>query len=84
LPVIASRLGAFPSLVEDGVTGLLFEPGDADDLARKVQWCRGNPDALARMGLAARAAYLDRYTAQSNYAQLLDIYHEAIRHRQSR
>lgn len=84
LPVIASRLGAFPSLIEDGVTGLLFDPGDSGDLARKVRWCREHPDAMARMGQAARAVYLARYTAQSNLALLLGIYRDAIRHRQSR
>lgn len=84
LPVIASRLGAFASLIEDGVTGLLFDPGDGSDLARKVRWCREHPDAMARMGQAARAVYLARYTAQSNLALLLGIYRDAIRHRQSR
>lgn len=84
LPVIASRLGAFLSLVEDGVTGLLFDPGDAKDLARKLQWCRDHPEAVTRMGVAARAEYLQRYTAQSNYEQMLHIYHAAIQHRQAR
>ena len=36
LPVIASRLGALESLVEDGRTGLLFEPGNPHDLAMKM------------------------------------------------
>lgn len=84
LPVIASRLGAFPSLIEDGVTGLLFEPGNARDLADKLRWCRDHPEAVTRMGVAARAEYLRRYTAQSNYEQMLDIYHAAIQHRQAR
>lgn len=34
VPVVASRLGALAEAIEDGETGLLFEPGDADDLAR--------------------------------------------------
>jgi glycosyltransferase involved in cell wall biosynthesis len=84
LPVIASRLGAFPSLIDDGVTGLLFDPGNANDLARKVQWCRDRPESVASMGLAARAMYERRYTAESNYTQMLSIYHAAIAHRQAR
>ncbi len=36
LPVIASRIGGLPELVDDGVTGLLFEPGNAEDLAQKM------------------------------------------------
>ncbi len=37
LPVMASNLGSLSSLIEDGRTGLHVEPGNADDLARKVQ-----------------------------------------------
>ncbi len=36
IPVVASRLGALEEAIEDGVTGLLFEPGDPDDLARTL------------------------------------------------
>ena len=34
--VIASRIGPLPEIVEDGVTGVLFEPGNAADLAEKI------------------------------------------------
>ena len=43
LPVIALRLGAMAEMVEDGVTGLHFRPGDADDLAAKVHWADRHP-----------------------------------------
>ena len=39
IPVIASRIGGLPYTVSDGATGLLFEPGDADDLARRSRDC---------------------------------------------
>ena len=78
LPVIASRLGALAELVEDGVTGLLFEPGNAADLAEKMRWALAHPEAMAAMGAAARARYEALYTADRNYAQLTEIYREAI------
>lgn len=80
VPVIASRLGSLPDLVDDGVTGLLFEPGNAHDLAAKLRWAHANPDAMRCMGDAARQVYLARYTAEVNHRQLLGIYHSAIRH----
>jgi glycosyltransferase involved in cell wall biosynthesis len=78
LPVIASRLGALPELVEHGVTGLLFEPGSAEDLARTLHWADTHPDDMARMGTQARARYDLLYTPQRNLDMLNRIYADAI------
>jgi glycosyltransferase involved in cell wall biosynthesis len=78
LPVIASRLGALPELVEDGHTGLLFEPGSAEDLARKLHWAHHHPDEMARMGQQARARYETMYTPERNLTMLNEIYADAI------
>jgi len=78
LPVIASRLGAMAELVEDGVTGLLAEPGDAADLAAKIAWADRNPEAMREMGRLARARYERKYTAKANFETLTAIYREAI------
>ena len=77
-PVIASRLGAMAEIVKDGRTGLHFTPGDADDLSRKVEWAWSHPDELREMGRNARAEYDVKYTAESNYAMLMDVYRNAI------
>lgn len=78
LPVIASRIGALADIVQDGVTGLLFNPGDADDLAAKMQWASDNPEQMVIMGLNARALYESQFTAEINYQQLIAIYTDAI------
>jgi glycosyltransferase involved in cell wall biosynthesis len=78
LPVIASRLGALVDIVRDGVTGLLFEPGDAADLAAKIAWADSHPQEMVRMGKAARAEYQARYTPERNYEMLMNIYEDAI------
>jgi glycosyltransferase involved in cell wall biosynthesis len=79
LPVVASRIGAFPEIVDDGVTGFLFEPGQADCLAGKVREALSAPDLLATMGRNARTAYESRYTPEVNIAQLQQIYDQALR-----
>ncbi|HEX7635724.1 MAG TPA: glycosyltransferase [Noviherbaspirillum sp.] len=78
LPVIASRLGALADIVHDGVTGLLFTPGDAADLARCILWAESHPEQMLRMGRAARAEYEAQYTPERNYEILMDIYEDAI------
>ena len=82
-PVIASRLGAMEELIEEGQTGLLFEPGNPMDLAEKVRWAAQNPQEMRRMGEAARGEFTARYAPGPNLAHLLAIYERAIVHRQA-
>jgi len=49
IPVVASRLGGFEEIVEDGRDGLLFECGDAADLARKLGQFRSDPGLWKRL-----------------------------------
>jgi glycosyltransferase involved in cell wall biosynthesis len=83
LPVIASRIGALSELVEDGITGLLVEPGDAKDLAEKMLWASANPDRMATMGMAARQRYEQLYTPAANARALQAIYREAMQLRRA-
>jgi glycosyltransferase involved in cell wall biosynthesis len=78
LPVIASCLGAMAALIEDGKTGLLFDPGSADDLAKKIVWAESNPQAMREMGKQARQEYESKYTSERNFVRLMEIYEEAI------
>jgi glycosyltransferase involved in cell wall biosynthesis len=78
LPVVASRLGAMAEIVDDGRTGLHFTPGDAEDLAAKVEWAWNHPEEMEVMGRNARAEYEAKYTAERNYRILLRIYETAI------
>lgn len=76
-PVIASAIGAVAEVTESGRTGLLFRPGDPEDLAAKVEWLLSHPEELARMRREARAEYEAKYTAERNYEALMAIYREA-------
>jgi glycosyltransferase involved in cell wall biosynthesis len=78
VPVIASGLGAMQELVDHGRTGLLFRPGDVDDLARTMDLAWERPEYMKRLGDQAREEYEAKYTAAANYRQLMAIYEEAI------
>ena len=71
-------------LVEDGKTGLLFDPGNAEDLVDKVRWMVEHPEACREMGLAARKEYEEKYTPERNYEILMNIYETAIRNFRNR
>jgi glycosyltransferase involved in cell wall biosynthesis len=54
-PVVASRIGPVPEVVLDGRTGLLFTPGDAEDLAAKLSDLLNDDGLRARLGANAAA-----------------------------
>lgn len=78
LPVLASRLGSLGEITEDGATGLFFEPGDDKDLANKACWLLERPEECRRMGRNARHKYVEKFSPEVNYAQLLNIYMQVI------
>ncbi len=84
VPVIASRLGAKAEIVSDRHTGLHFTPGDAADLAAKVEWAWSHPREMEAMGRAARAEYEAKYTAERNYEMLMEIYQDSIQRHAAR
>jgi len=77
-PVIASHLGAMKEIVSHGRTGLFFAPGDAADLAQRVEWAWNHPDEMRAMGIEARREYESKYTAEKNLPMLMEIYGRAI------
>lgn len=83
LPVIAARLGAMQDLIEDGRTGILFDSGSSVDLAEKIAWADRHPEEMRRMGRNAREKYLEKYTPQHNYEQLMGIYRQALSDQQA-
>lgn len=82
-PVVASRLGAMQEVISDGITGRHFTAGDASDLAETVTEIHLEPAPLERMRIAARQAFLDRYTADHNYAIMMDVYRFARERRRT-
>jgi len=84
LPVIASNMGAMASMIAHGRTGLLFRPGDPEDLARQVRWAVEHPEELLEMRANARREYEEKYTAERNYKMLMTIYQMAIENSERR
>lgn len=72
--VLASNLGSMAELVTDGKTGLLFNPGDPQDLAKKARRMLENEEKVIEMGKNARAEFEAKYTAERNYEMLMGIY----------
>jgi glycosyltransferase involved in cell wall biosynthesis len=77
VPVVASRIGALAELVDDGETGALVAPGDAEEL-RKALGLLIEPATSIAFGQRARQAYLDRFTPERDLMATERIYTDAI------
>lgn len=73
-PVIASRLGGLPEIIDHGRTGFLVPPGDVAALADQLRVVLGDAGLRARVGDAARASVLDRFTWDACARRCLDAY----------
>ena len=78
IPVVASRIGSLAEIVIDGQSGLLFEPGNAQDLAQKINMLVTNTDLASKLADRARRIFDERYTEDRNFEILIDIYQRAI------
>ena len=70
LPVIASRLDGLLQYIEPGRNGLLFEPGSARDLARRLAWAEAFPGKMRQMGECAQVDYESRFAADWSWRHL--------------
>ena len=83
-PVIASNLPGVRSVVEEGVTGFLVEPGQITGLANAVDWVLSNPQRAAVMGQQGRARVIAKYDQARIGIQLGKLYADILAHRDTR
>ena len=77
-PVIASRIGGLPEQVEDRVTGLLFEPGNAEQLREAIGALALNSGLLRSLGQAARYRVESLFSLDLHCTTLLKLYESVI------
>jgi glycosyltransferase involved in cell wall biosynthesis len=82
-PVIGSRVGGIPELVQDGVRGFLVPPGDENALAEKLRWILSNPDKSSAMGKSGRAFVAQLFSTENyvkGYKQIFEMAQPGIEH----
>jgi glycosyltransferase involved in cell wall biosynthesis len=78
VPTVATRVGAIPKVVEDGVTGILISPKDSAAIARAI--CRILSDKESALGMAQRGfeRVRDNFSSQKMASQYLSVYRELL------
>ena len=79
LPVLASRIGGIPEYVDDGVSGYLFPPGEHRALAAHLRRLSYDSAECQRLGAAARAIAVQRFSVPSKINDYLDLYRAVSR-----
>ena len=78
LPVVATKVGGVPELVEDGVTGFLVPPKDSKALAEALRKLIDDPDLRQRMGRAGRGKALREFTLDRMLRETERVYEEVL------
>jgi glycosyltransferase involved in cell wall biosynthesis len=73
-PVVASDLGSRREFVEHGVTGLLYSPGDRNQLAHSIGFLFSRHDLVEKMGANGRARIKARHDPEQHIQKLAEIY----------
>jgi L-malate glycosyltransferase len=79
-PVVATRAGGIPEVVQDGVTGLLVPPREPQALAQAVHRLLHQPELGQRFGNAGCKRVEQYFTAQQMAAQTLQLYRRLLTH----
>ena len=82
LPTVSSRVGGVPYLIDHGVNGLLFEPGDADGLAHHLITLAKDPVQRQHLGERLRQKGVEEYSLESTIQRQLTIYRTILRRKE--
>ncbi len=77
-PVIASNIGGIPEIVEHNVSGLLFEPGNVEQLKECILKYRNNPQLVVEHGKNGYQKAITQYTEDRYYKALMKVYEDVI------
>ncbi len=78
-PLIAPRHGGAVEMIEDGKTGLLFEPNNATSLAETILAFYRAPTLREQLGIAARVHALKTFSVEEHVRRVEEIYQQMVR-----
>ena len=81
-PLVGTDVAGIPDYIEDGVTGFLFQKGNAADLSQKLLAILSNPRMARRMGVAAQRGVEEKHTYDGMLDHLLDLFKQVVNEKQ--
>lgn len=77
-PVLASRVGGLPEMIEEGNTGFLMDERTPEAWANAIESIVDDPEDMARCSQNARALVLDKFSSEAMVGATIDVYEEAL------
>jgi glycosyltransferase involved in cell wall biosynthesis len=78
VPVVASKVCAIPEVIDDGVNGILIQPGRVDELADAICRLLDDPNLRKKMGDKARKTVLERFDWNVNAIRTVEVYQQIL------
>lgn len=79
MPIIATKEGAIPEIVDDGITGFLVDKHHSDQIAKKLEILINNPELRKKLGDAGRKKFLEKYTLEIFESNMKNVFEDVLR-----
>lgn len=83
LPVIGTSVGEVPSIIDEGKTGFVLQPGDHESLADRIKKLDDDPDLRRRMGMAGKTRVKKEYEIGIHAGRVAEFYNKVLKKRAS-
>jgi glycosyltransferase involved in cell wall biosynthesis len=80
-PVVASNIGGIPEVVDNNDTGILFEPGNVEQLSQTINNLFSNPNEIVMKGNNARAKLANDFSQTNYYEKSFSLFEKLLKNR---
>lgn len=78
-PIIGSRIGGIPELIQDGINGFTYEHNDVSELTNKLIKMFSNDEMIKQFSKNSKQIFIENYSAETYYNKLMTVYNKYIK-----
>ena len=77
-PIIGSKIGGIPELIQDGINGFTYEHNDVTKLTNILMKLFGNDETVKQFSKNSKQIFIQNYSAEAYYNKLMTVYNKYI------
>lgn len=78
-PIIGSKIGGIPELIQDGINGFTYEHNDVSELTNKLKKLFNNDETVKQFSKNSKKIFIQNYSAEAYYNKLMAVYNKYIK-----